>query len=328
MPGPSHAAQPEVRVSTTDGSLALQSNAASWQARPHRLPVERGRKHSCFHAAATGRLRTLLQPRPAHTCAAVSRLPYETASSKHGHKRQCASLSWHVDRHGLSSPMAASLVSSFKNGGKLRSDEMISALKASPSLAAEVDAETGNTPLHFACCNRAPLAVVKALIAANRKAARVADVAGNLPIVGAVANGADADVIKALLEAHPDGVKTRQGEHTLLHSAASNGQTAEVVEVLLAAWAGAAAERDKEGNAPLHFAAACQAPPAVVLALLKACPEAAQWRGQMQRYPLSLCLLAEAPPASVQAIRDAFPGAQRTFEIVADYQNHGLGMKS
>ena len=52
----------------------------------------------------------------------------------------------------------------------------------------------------------------------------------------------------------------------------------------------------------------------------------AQWRGEMQRYPLSLCLLCESPPESVRAVRDAYPDAQRATEIVADYQNHGLGL--
>ena len=46
----------------------------------------------------------------------------------------------------------------------------------------------------------------------------------------------------------------------------------------------------------------------------------------MQRYPLSLCLLCESPPESVRAVRDAYPDAQRATEIVADYQNHGLGL--
>ena len=91
---------------------------------------------------------------------------------------------------------------------------------------------------------------------------------------------------------------------------------------------GAAAERDEEGNTPLHFAAGCKGKKDVVAALLAACPQAASWRGQMGRFPLSLCLLFEAPPDSIEAIRDAYPAAQRAFEIVADYQNHGLGVGS
>ena len=85
-------------------------------------------------------------------------------------------------------------------------------------------------------------------------------------------------------------------------------------------------ERDDDGNTPLHFAAACQAAPAVVKALIAACPQSAAQRGQLQRFPLSLALLCEAPPESVEAIRDAYPAAQRAIELVADYQNHGLGV--
>ena len=62
--------------------------------------------------------------------------------------------------------------------------------------------------------------------------------------------------------------------------------------------------------------------------LLAAFPEAAAMRGQMQRYPLSLALLCEAPPKSVEAIRDAHPEAIRDQSIVADYQNHGMGLKA
>ena len=96
-----------------------------------------------------------------------------------------------------------SLVAFFTDTSPLRSDELIKAVKAKPALAAEVDAATGNTPLHYSCCNGAPLAVVKALLAANAGAARVADSAGNLAIAGAVANGCGADVVKLLLDSHP-----------------------------------------------------------------------------------------------------------------------------
>ena len=89
---------------------------------------------------------------------------------------------------------------------------------------------------------------------------------------------------------------------------------------------GAASDRDREGNAPLHFAAANKAPAAVVRLLLAACPKAASWRGEMNRLPLSLCFLCEAPPGSVKAILGAFPEAERQLEISADYLNHGYGV--
>lgn len=225
-------------------------------------------------------------------------------------------------------PRDMSLVTQFKSGAPLRSAAMIRDVEANPALAAAVDPETKNTPLHFACCNGAPLPLVQALLKADGSAAQKADGDGNLAIVGAVANGCSAEVVLALLKANPSSAQVRKGKHTLLHSAACNGQSVETIAALVAAWPGAAAERDEEGNTPLHFAAACQAPTAVVKALLAACPEAASWRGHMQRFPLSLCLLCEAPPGSVEAIRDAYPQAQRATELVGDYQNHGFGLAS
>ena len=91
--------------------------------------------------------------------------------------------------------MATSLIACFKDGQRPKAEAIISAAKNKPSLAAEVDAETGNTPLHFACCNGAPLSVVRALLTANKKAAKAVDKEGNLPILGAVANGCGADVV-------------------------------------------------------------------------------------------------------------------------------------
>ena len=256
----------------------------------------------------------------------ATRLPLASFIVGRTAKKIDALYSVHHPKREAMAAKKTSLIAFFTDTSPLRSAELIKAVKATPALAAEVDAKTGNTPLHFSCCNGAPLAVVKALLAANAEAAKVTDADGNLAIVGAVANGCGADVVKLLLDSHSESIRVRQGKHTLLHSAVSNGQTVEVVQLLLKAWPGAASERDEEGNAPLHFACGCQASPAVVKALLVACPEAAQWRGQMQRYPLSLCLLCESPAESVRAVRDAYPDAQRATEIVADYQNHGLGL--
>ena len=221
--------------------------------------------------------------------------------------------------------MATSIIAMFKPPNRPKADAIISAVKANPALAKEVDAASGNTPLHFACCNCAPDEVVHALLAAYPKAAKAADGAGNLPIVGAVASGCGIAAVQALLKAHPEGIRARQGPHTLLHTAACNGQTVDVIDLLIATWPEAAAEQDPDGNSPLHFAAACQQTPDVVKSLIAACPDAAKWRGQLKRYPLSLCLLTEAPPESVELIRDAYPDAVRAHEIVADYQNHGEG---
>ena len=118
---------------------------------------------------------------------------------------------------------SVSLIALFKSGKGVKSDDIVKAVTSNAKLAAEVDADTGNTALHFACCNGAPLAVVKALLKANASAAQARDADGNVPVVGAVANGASVDVIKALLQAYPDAAKSLQGTHTLLHLRA--GQT-------------------------------------------------------------------------------------------------------
>ena len=103
--------------------------------------------------------------------------------------------------------MAPSLIAQFQGSGALISANFIKDVEASPALAKEVDPETGNTPLHFACCGAAPPKVVAALLAAHPKAAEVQDLDGNIPLQGAVANGASAKVVKALLKAHPDGIR-------------------------------------------------------------------------------------------------------------------------
>jgi len=225
---------------------------------------------------------------------------------------------------------ASSLIAWFKDGRPLRAQDLIRAVEATPTLAEEIDRSTGNTVLHYACCNGAPLPVITVLINAFPAAVRKTDADGNLPVTGAVSNGGSAEVVSALLTAYPASIKIKQGaeQHTLLHYAACSGQSHETAAALIKAWPGAAAERDADGNAPLHFAAACQATPLMVQAILAACPESAKWRGAMGRLPLSLCLLCEAPPGSVEAIRDAYPEAQRAEEIIGDYQNHGLGIAS
>ena len=80
-----------------------------------------------------------------------------------------------------------SLIEMFTNDRPLSSDEMIQAVKRSKKLAAEVDPKTGNTPLHFACCNGAPQRVIDALLEVNPGAAKLRDLDGNLPITGGAA---------------------------------------------------------------------------------------------------------------------------------------------
>ena len=241
---------------------------------------------------------------------------------------------------------SSSLIELFKSDAPLLPRDIVSAVEAEPSLATEVDPETGNTALHYACCMAAPLPVVEALLGANKAAAGAEDADGNIPLMGAVANGCPAAVVKAVLRAHPAGARARfssvgapppkppsqraapagDTRHTLLHAAACHGASAETVAALIAAWPGAAREVDGEGNTPLHFAAACQAPVAVVRALIDANPAAATMRGRFNRLPLALALLCEAPPDAVYAIMEANRDAMREITISADFRNHGRGV--
>ena len=135
----------------------------------------------------------------------------------------------------MPTPRISSLITCFKDDTKLNAKDFIRACAEAPALAMEVDVATGNTPLHFACCNGAPLPVLEALLTANPGAASVKDNDGNYPITGAVANGGSKDVVTALLKAFPDGIKHMDGgQHTLLHQAACNGQSVETIAILLA----------------------------------------------------------------------------------------------
>ena len=86
---------------------------------------------------------------------------------------------------------SSSLIELFKSDAPLLPRDIVSAVEAESSLATEVDPETGNTALHYACCMAAPLPVVEALLGANKAAARAEDADGNIPLMGAVANGCD-----------------------------------------------------------------------------------------------------------------------------------------
>ena len=71
-----------------------------------------------------------------------------------------------------------SLVPFFKTGEALDSKALLAALKSNPGASQVVEEETGNTPLHYACCGGAPLKVVQALLAAYPEAAGMTDSEG------------------------------------------------------------------------------------------------------------------------------------------------------
>ena len=95
------------------------------------------------------------------------------------------------------------LLEYFTKGGPINKDAFLATLQANPGAASDVDPKTGNTPLHFVCCNGAPRDLVEPLLQANPTAAATADLDGFLPLVGALSCGAAADVVDLLLAAHP-----------------------------------------------------------------------------------------------------------------------------
>jgi len=214
------------------------------------------------------------------------------------------------------------------DGGSISSDKLLAVLRADKKAAMAVDPATGNTPLHFATCNGAPIKVVAALLEATKgKAASIVSLEGDIPLVGAVANGATLEIVHALLAAYPEGVKHCPHGQTPLHFACCHGQP-QVVRALLEAWPGAAAVKDAEGNYPLHFAAIHGRSAAIVKELLAAHPDAASKQGHWDRLPLALAVLNGAPANAVIAIRDAYPDALRDVRISNDYMNGPYGDNS
>ena len=66
------------------------------------------------------------------------------------------------------------LLEYFTKGGPINKDNFLATLQANPGAAADVDPKTGNTPLHFVCCNGAPRDLVEPLLQANPSAAATA----------------------------------------------------------------------------------------------------------------------------------------------------------
>ena len=125
------------------------------------------------------------------------------------------------------------LLEYFTKGGPINKDSFLNTLQANPGAAADVDPKTGNTPLHFVCCNGAPRDLVEPLLQANPTAAATADLDGFLPLVGALSCGAAADVIDLLLAANPAAASTKVDGRTPLHYAVSHGCDVRVTKALV-----------------------------------------------------------------------------------------------
>ena len=238
------------------------------------------------------------------------------------------------------------LLEYFTKGGPINKDQFLATLSANPGAASDVDPKTGNTPLHFVCCNGAPRDLVEPLLTANPTAAATADLDGFLPLVGALSCGAAADVIDLLLAANPAAASTKVDGRTPLHYAVSHGCDVRVTKALVRLfpdvcacveikilrrvraessrrpprhrreWVShwliptqACATRDSDGNAPLHFALVRCAAPEVVDVLVRARPVACGQRGFLGRLPLQLAKLYGAAPSTLEVLTDAYPGA-------------------
>jgi ankyrin repeat protein len=194
------------------------------------------------------------------------------------------------------------LLEYFTKGGPINKDQFLATLTANPGAASDVDPKTGNTPLHFVCCNGAPRDLVEPLLQANPTAAATADLDGFLPLVGALSCGAAADVIDLLLAANPAAASTKVDGRTPLHYAVSHGCDVRVTKALVRLFPDACATRDADGNAPLHFALVRCAAPDVVDVLVRARPGACGQRGFLGRLPLQLAKLYGAAASTLEVL--------------------------
>jgi ankyrin repeat protein len=117
--------------------------------------------------------------------------------------------------------------------------------------AGVVDAESGNTPLHWAA-RLGHLAAVEMLLRTGQADVNARNKQGETPTWMAVRHGR-AIVLSLLLHAGADAVSTRQGV-TLLHVAAAEG-FADCVHLLLSGGVDANVRSLDTGDTPLHLAA-------------------------------------------------------------------------
>ena len=65
------------------------------------------------------------------------------------------------------------LIDMFTRGAPVRPKDVLAAVARDPACCKDTDEKTGNTPLHFTCCNGAPIELVRALLRAYPGAASV-----------------------------------------------------------------------------------------------------------------------------------------------------------
>ena len=148
--------------------------------------------------------------------------------------------------------MPNTLLAMFTSGGPIKSAVMLDAIRRDPGVCESVDAATGNTALHFTCCNGAPIELVRALLRAYPGAASVEDGDGNLPLHGACSCGAAPDVIEMLLEANPGAARHLANGQTPLHYACCHQCDPRVAKLLIDRYPEACGVQDRDGNCLLY----------------------------------------------------------------------------
>ena len=133
---------------------------------------------------------------------------------------------------------------------------------------------TGRLPLHLACDNDAPIAVIRWLVDADvqRESLRIADKWGDLPIHTACSRKSVA-VIRLLLEYDDDKKSTlliKDHQESLpIHMACRYDAPPSIIQLLLEHQPSTVLEEGIYGQLPLHIACRCNAPPKVIELLLR-----------------------------------------------------------
>lgn len=106
------------------------------------------------------------------------------------------------------------------------------------------------TSLHFACEQRPPVDVVRALVEAHRPSAgQRQEPGGQLPLHAACTWGSSAEVVHILLEAYPAAAKACDFLFNLpLHCAAYSGSSTDAVRFLVRAFPNSVLSRNHQGS--------------------------------------------------------------------------------
>ncbi len=217
--------------------------------------------------------------------------------------------------------------------GFMASESVVAALlSAHPAALRETDND-GAAPLHAACTNwagldvenvdLAGLAVVRLLAEADPSLLRQKTNNGLFPLHCAAWNKASLGVVSYLLEAAPEIVReaTVSSASLPLHlacsvaavgnAAAGAGANMAVVSLLLGTYPEAAAQKNRDGNFPLHHAIEGKCAAGVFTALLQAFPDAIKALDNEGRMPLVRAAEIGVSPSAFHVLLAAWPDGAR-----------------